>query len=37
MVAVAEIKANLKTAGDQYVGPNAHHHDEEGGVTANTH
>ncbi len=33
VVAVAEIKSILKTAGDQYVGPDAqHHHHEENGM-----
>lgn len=34
VVAVAEIKAILKTAGDQYVGPNATHHPEPAHATA---
>ena len=31
VVAIAEIKSILKTAGDQYVGPNATHHHHENG------
>ncbi len=30
VVAIAEVKAILKTAGDQYAGPNAKHHEHEG-------
>lgn len=40
VIAVAEIKSILKSAGDQYVGPNAkHHHDDHGSskVPAGTH
>jgi molybdopterin-containing oxidoreductase family membrane subunit len=40
VIAVAEIKSILKSAGDQYVGPNAkHHHDDHGSskVHAGTH
>ncbi|MDP4710424.1 MAG: polysulfide reductase NrfD [Saprospiraceae bacterium] len=40
VIAVAEIKSILKSAGDQYVGPNAtHHHDDhgKGKVHAGTH
>ena len=30
VVAVAEVKSILKSAGDQYTGPNAHHHGSHG-------
>ena len=34
VVAVAEVKSILKSSGDQYTGPNAHHHGSHG---VNTH
>jgi Ni/Fe-hydrogenase subunit HybB-like protein len=38
VIAVAEVKAILKTGGDQYVGPNAtHHHHAHGEVKTGTH
>jgi molybdopterin-containing oxidoreductase family membrane subunit len=38
VVAIAEVKSILKTAGDQYVGPDAvhHHHDHEHKTTVVT-